>query len=345
MVENSAYSRNPTVSIIVPFYNVKECVSYCLDSLLAQTYDDYEIICVDDGSTDGTLDLLEEYAKTHDRIRVVSQKNGGAASARNNGVAQSHGKYISFVDGDDIVSPFYLEALVRNIEGHTARMVVGTHKDVPLSAVFDTNEIDLHWDVPESIRVLSRQEMMEEMLYEEVLSSACMRLASREIYERNPFPEGMYYEDIATGSVYAAECDSFIRVDEPIYGYVMKPGSVVHRKSATMKQALDYEESIERFIRNAAPYVESDVGIHCFRILELIRLYRLLQKVGDEDKRKIHMEDSIRKYVRDHKDACVNNGRVLPINRFRARLMAGSPWLLMRLSDIYDRRVKSVRYE
>ena len=89
------------ISIIVPVYNVEKYLPQCLDSLIGQTYRDLEIICVNDGSTDGSLAILEQYAAKDDRIKVVSQENQGLSGARNTSVQNAHGEWMMFVDGDD----------------------------------------------------------------------------------------------------------------------------------------------------------------------------------------------------------------------------------------------------
>ena len=99
------------VSIIVPVYNTEPYLVRCLDSLLAQSCDLYEIICIDDGSTDGSLKILQKYAAKHKNIRLITQSNSGVSSARNAGIEAAKGKYVMFVDSDDFVEPDMIETL------------------------------------------------------------------------------------------------------------------------------------------------------------------------------------------------------------------------------------------
>lgn len=102
----------PAVSVIVPVYNTEKYVQKCLDSLLAQTLSDIEIICVNDCSTDGSLKILQDYAKKDSRIRIIDFKeNRGAAAARNTGIDAAAGEYIGFVDSDDFIDPDFYEKL------------------------------------------------------------------------------------------------------------------------------------------------------------------------------------------------------------------------------------------
>lgn len=107
--EKKGLKMAPKVSVIVPVYNVETYLYACLDSLLSQTFTDFEVLCVNDGSTDNSLLILQEYAKKDPRIRVITQENQGLSMARNNGVKQARGKYIYFLDSDDIIHPQLLE--------------------------------------------------------------------------------------------------------------------------------------------------------------------------------------------------------------------------------------------
>lgn len=97
------------VSVIVPVYNVEKYLQQCLDSIINQTLQEIEIICVDDGSTDGSLEILEKYAKKDRRVGIIKQKNAGAGAARNRGMLAAHGKYLSFLDSDDFFEHTMLE--------------------------------------------------------------------------------------------------------------------------------------------------------------------------------------------------------------------------------------------
>lgn len=104
-------SKRNLVSIIVPVYQVKDYVGECVDSLTAQTYTNLEILLVDDGSTDGSREICDEYARRDNRIRVIHQENHGLSAARNAGLDQATGEYVAFVDSDDAVLPSYIEEL------------------------------------------------------------------------------------------------------------------------------------------------------------------------------------------------------------------------------------------
>lgn len=116
-----------TISEIVPVYNAEKYLGKCLDSILEQTYKKIEIILVDDGSTDNSPKILDQYAAKDSRIRVIHKANGGAASARNAGLRAAEGEYVGFTDSDDWIEPFYVEQLVHACKNTEADIVVSDH--------------------------------------------------------------------------------------------------------------------------------------------------------------------------------------------------------------------------
>ena len=113
-------NQKPLVSVIVPVYNVEKYLEECLDSIINQTLEDIEIICVNDGSTDNSLKILKKYAKKDNRIKIINQKNCGLGCARNSGLNQSQGDYIFFLDSDDYLNPNILEKLYpKALESHS----------------------------------------------------------------------------------------------------------------------------------------------------------------------------------------------------------------------------------
>ena len=114
----------PKISVILPIYNASSCIEETLNYIFAQTFTDYEVICVDDGSTDNTLEVLKEYEKKDNRIKVISQSNGGAGKARNTGLDNSTGDYLAFLDADDLYDPDMLsKAYSKAIEGNADLVV------------------------------------------------------------------------------------------------------------------------------------------------------------------------------------------------------------------------------
>ena len=118
------------ISIIIPVYNVEKYLRECLNSILNQTFQDFEIICVDDGSTDKSLEILQEYKRKDDRFVILQQRHSGAGSARNNGIRLAAGKYIQFLDSDDYFEPTLLEEMFDHAEKFDADLTVCSSRKV-----------------------------------------------------------------------------------------------------------------------------------------------------------------------------------------------------------------------
>ena len=126
----------PKVSIIIPVYNVEPFLARCLDSVVGQTLRGIEIICVDDGSPDRSIDILNRYAAQDDRIRVISQENRGLGGARNRGFDAATGEFILFVDSDDWIDPAYCERLYE----------AAREAEVTTTSAFDTLEVPTFYE-------------------------------------------------------------------------------------------------------------------------------------------------------------------------------------------------------
>ena len=126
--------RKPAISVIIPFYNVGEALfSKCIDSILKQTFRDFELLIIDDGSSDEFAGILDRTEKLDQRIRVIHRPNGGVSSARNLGVELATGSFITFIDADDIVHPGFLSESYAIITKEEADMVIGTVRDFDMN--------------------------------------------------------------------------------------------------------------------------------------------------------------------------------------------------------------------
>ena len=124
------YNKKDLISVIVPVYNIKEYLERCVDSILAQTWENLEILLVDDGSFDGTELLADELGKRDGRIRVFHKENGGSSSARNLGIREARGAYLGFVDSDDYIEPFMYERLYRAIKETGMPVAQGGRREI-----------------------------------------------------------------------------------------------------------------------------------------------------------------------------------------------------------------------
>ena len=220
-------------SVVIPVYNVKDYLEKCVDSVLAQDCGDYEIILVDDGSTDGVSpEICDRYALANpDRIRVIHQENQGLGGARNTGLEAARGEYLFFVDSDDRIVPHalsYLEGQIRQ-----------THADMYLFRLFyDRDGVLTPADplrVPTDVVLHPAQ--CPELLLES--PSASVRVCRRSLFQEGQirFPAGIWYEDLATTPKCLLHARSVVALSEPLYCYLLRDGSIM--RNANLKRNLE----------------------------------------------------------------------------------------------------------
>ncbi|MDD6812335.1 MAG: glycosyltransferase family 2 protein [Lachnospiraceae bacterium] len=157
----------PLISIIIPVYNVEKYLTRCLESVVAQTYSNLEIILVDDGSTDNSGKVCDKYQEIDSRIKVVHKKNGGVSDARNEGIDEACGEYIAFVDSDDWVTRNYIENMYA--------ILVKNSCDIAICDVKRTSKGDLKKST-EKLKTYFKDEAIKQLLYQKISTSACGKL-------------------------------------------------------------------------------------------------------------------------------------------------------------------------
>lgn len=218
--------NKPKVSIIVPIYNVEEYLEQCLKCLVNQSYDKYEIILVDDGSTDCCGSICDQYAQIYKEIRVIHQKNIGLSGARNNGVSESVGEYITFVDPDDLITYDYVEILINSILEENSDVAIA--RTVKFWGEFSTpirkNE------VVEKI-ILNPGQAIVEMCYGKKYGvSACCKMYHRELLKRYPYPLGKLHEDLATTHKILGNAKRIVYCDCYLYFYRQRKNSISNQR-------------------------------------------------------------------------------------------------------------------
>lgn len=270
----------PSVSVVVPAYNVEDYVVACVQSLMRQTYSDLEIVVVDDGSTDRTGQLLDGLAEIEgSRLKVVHQSNGGLSMARNNGLAASSGDFVCFVDGDDQVAPDMISVLVAALDVTGAELACCGHATY-------TPEGMPSWSVPPyRVRVERQPEALEETLYYRGAgTNAWAKLGPRELWMNHLFQPGLLYEDLATVPGVIADCDSIAVVDAALYGFAVRPGSITRTSRIRFDRVRDLSTAIE-LCGLAEPENASEALMSAFRArraTELCRVINLCDQASDD---------------------------------------------------------------
>lgn len=216
----------PEISVIVPVYKVEAYLPRCVESLMSQTYKDFEIILVDDGSPDTCPVMCDAYAKKYSNIHALHKENGGLSDARNAGMTAAKGEYVTFVDSDDYVHPAYLEMLMQGIRQGADFSVCG------FTEVYDGNGIEDLDTSRISAACVNAKEGLVEILYQGFHDvSAWGILLPASLARKYPFPKGKLFEDLYTTYKFylAVETVAFIRV--PLYYYYQRKGSIMGRRN------------------------------------------------------------------------------------------------------------------
>lgn len=209
----------PLISVIVPVYRVEAYLRQCVDSICNQTYQNLEIILVDDGSPDRCGEICDFYAAQDARISVIHKKNGGLSDARNAGMAMSRGDYLIFVDSDDLLPPDAVRTLINFALSEDAALVIGDH--IRFTEKIPEKNI-VHQET--AIRTFTGVEAMKDMLENGCASWA--RLYRREIHQYIQFPVGEINEDEAIVLRILENCKKVVKINSVVYFYRCRPESI-----------------------------------------------------------------------------------------------------------------------
>lgn len=242
---------NPLISIIVPIYKTEAYLQRCVDSILAQTYENLEVILVDDGSPDGCPEICDEYAKKDARVRVIHKENGGLSSARNAGLDIAQGDYIGFVDSDDVVDE-QMYSVLANIaqENGTGISGVGGLAVYPETAV----EEELAVRTGE-IKFNTHLDFIRGLLLRKSNCSVCSKLFSAELFKKHRFKTGRLNEDmLLLCEMFFEEKCTYAYTEDYYYLYFQREGSICHSGfSPAIYDMLTNYLYIESLVCNAFP--------------------------------------------------------------------------------------------
>jgi glycosyltransferase involved in cell wall biosynthesis len=215
--------RLPLISVIVPVYKVEPYLARCIDSILAQTFTDFELILIDDGSPDNCGRICDEYSQKSNRIQVIHKENGGLSSARNAGIdwafANSNSQWITFIDSDDWIHPQYLELLLSGANS--------THTDICICEYTKTSKLSDF----EKINNFNTQELTPEDLFVNHHATsviACCKLYKKSCFENIRYPLGKLHEDEYTTYKILFEKSSISYLEEPLYFYFTNSNSIMN---------------------------------------------------------------------------------------------------------------------
>lgn len=226
--------KQKLISVVIPVYNTEKYLERCLQSVLGQTYSNTEIICVNDGSTDSSGNILEKYAATDKRIKIIEQKNQGQSAARNKAIKKASGDYIFFVDADDFIHPQTLEILL-TAALKTKTSIVATDD----AENYCSNVIDM-----QKLRYEIHQNPLLHILQNEASGSVIWnKLYKRELIKNRPFINGIYFEDWPWITCLFANIKIYTTVPYALYGYNRENVSTM-RSGFTIRKINDFAVGI-----------------------------------------------------------------------------------------------------
>ena len=261
------------VSVVIPVYNVEKYLKECLDSVCNQTLANIEIICVNDGSTDGSLDILNEYAKKDDRIKIISQSNRGLGASRNRGLKEASGKYVYFLDSDDYIDLTCLEKLVSNAVSNDSDVVlfkfqnVDDFKNLHKRGV-DFKIDDIFGEIDYDNFTFTYKDVRRHVMNSAY--SACLKLYRREFINPMEFPEGIPFEDVPVHVEVMLSAKRISFVPEFLYNYRSNPNSISNT-SKTGFYIFDIIDLVEDYLRENDYYDEFENEFTYFKIVQILR--------------------------------------------------------------------------
>ena len=240
----------PKVSVIVPIYNVGEYLQGCLESVAAQTLQDFECICVDDGSTDTSGQIADEFAAQHSKnFSVIHKKNGGLSSARNAGLRQATGEYVFFLDSDDYIHPLTLETMVNIAQKEDVKVVNCNAQNTAKMYKKPLQNIDLN-DCKVSVTLNPLKAFLTRR---DIKTGVCFRLYKRDIIGKDPFIEGIHFEDVPFTTCLLNRLDKMALINAAFYYYYKNPNSVMRSNFS-----IDKIDSYDKIIRFLNAYFERE---------------------------------------------------------------------------------------
>lgn len=266
--------NEPIISILVPCYNTKKYLSKCIDSILNQTYKNIELILLSDGSTDGSNEVMKEYATKDNRIKVIDRENRGIAISRNELIENSSGEYLMFVDSDDTISKYMLEDMLKQMLEENADLVM-----CPANIVHEDTDLEkIVTDRKASKEVITGTQALFNMItIGDFYHYPVAKLYSRKSLKNITFPPNRVYEDSATVFKIYYNVDKAVVLKKPYYNYLVGRDNSITTKKYTMKNLNDNYLAIKErydFLMKNVPELESEAKFGYIR-----NIFTLLSRV------------------------------------------------------------------
>ena len=320
-------TMEPCISVIVPVYKVEGYIRRCVESILAQTYRNLEVLLIDDGSPDGSGGICDEFAAKDSRVTVIHQENGGVSSARNAGLRRASGDWIAWVDSDDWVEPDFLQYLLTNAQDSGA--------DIVICGMFEEYRKRRLYIGPGD-RLLDREEALEALLTDTVVRNYLWdKLWRAELFRDLTFPEGRTFEDIALMWRLFDRADRIKCCPEGKYHYRMHGSGIVG--NTALRNKLDYYRAIRERHRDLAPrYPQFQALLEETCARAAVGVWCCYYKNPKEDRARYREQIAeIAAYVRQHPPGEALLQSSGPTGRMVMRLSAHDAWWAFALAGAF----------
>ena len=320
----------PIISIIVPIYNVGKYLPRCIDSILNQTFKNFELIIVNDGSTDNSGVVCDDYTKKDTRIKIIHKSNGGVSSARNAGLYLAKGKYIGFVDPDDYIDKNMYEKLYR--------LCIDNNSDIAICRFNrEINGNIQNKEGTEEIIKLNNVEAMNELFKGNLYRfSLCNKLFSNKCFNDVLFPEGRIHEDLSTTYRLFANSKSSIYINYCGYIYVKRENSILTSifNEKRLQAFIGWDEIIEFMDKNYKELNNQVIATFTYWCMDNISY--ILKQVNDFDKKKKYLS-RIKEYTTKYYIYIKENSILSRRYKLKIRILNLNYKLF-----IYSRKIRSI---
>lgn len=256
------------ISVIVPVYNVESYVAECIESIQNQTYMNLEIILVNDGSTDASGDICDQYAAYDERIQVIHKENAGVSAARNTGIESANGDYIGFVDSDDYIAPTMYEDMLKLMAEHDLDIIECT-------AFRNNGDTNIEGCNDGSLEIFNRDEALRMAMYD-CFVAVWSQLYKRRVISDVRFPVGRKFEDSAVSYLFIANTKRVGHINRCLYYYRLNPNSTTQTSFDPKSRwdfVLGYEERLQYAIDHQLPYVDDCNSLLMKAVLSCLTAY------------------------------------------------------------------------
>lgn len=296
-------SIKPTISIIVPFFNLEFYIKKCIDSILQQTFQNFELIIINDGSTDKSGEICDEYANKDSRIRIFYKENGGVSSARNLGIKEARGEFIGFVDGDDWI----YEDMFQNLY----ELCTDKNSDIAICNIFrEINGEVVNIEREEFINEMDNVEAMKQLFRGELYKfSLWNKLYRKSCFENIKFPEGRIHEDLSTTYKLFANANKVVFTNYTGYIYVKRESSILTARynEKRLDGLYGWDEIIPFMNQNYSQLAEDFLA--CYVYWGVDNIYYILNQIENKNVKGQYL-NRIQSYIRKYYKLLIMNNKL-----------------------------------